>query len=87
MKKIELKEVGTVPAKRAGDLKPGEVIALDYGYTLKVIEVRPSIDGSKVRMMVQHVPEENEFHNGSSFHHVDYISGALIGIAENHDNV
>lgn len=83
---IELKEIGIVPAKRAGDFGFGDIIALDFGYTLRVIEVKPSIDGTMVRMFVQHVPEENEFYDGESFHYVEYASSILLGIAERHGN-
>lgn len=86
MRKINLKEVGEVPAQKANEFKFGEVIVLDYGYTLKVIEVKSSIDGSKVRMFVQHVPEEDEYFDGESFHHVEYESGQFLGIADRHGN-
>lgn len=83
---IELKGVGKVPAKKANEFEFGDVIACDYGYTLRVIEVKSSMDGTKVRMMVQHVPEENEYYDGSSFHHVEYSGGEILGIAEMHGN-
>ena len=83
---IELKEVGGVPAKKANEFVFGDVIACDYGYTLRVIEVVPSKDGTKVRMFVQHVPEENEYYDGSSFHYVEYPASEVLGIAKRHGN-
>jgi len=86
MNKVELKEVGEVPAKKANEFVFGDIIACDYGYTLRVIEVRPSMDGAKIRMTVEHVPEENEFYEGSSFHEVEYAAGVMLGVAEKHGN-
>lgn len=80
MPEIILKEVGSVPAKRAGDFKVGEIIAKHYGYVVKVLEVESSIDGSKVRMKVEHVPEEREFYDDRSWHHEEYESSEMLGI-------
>lgn len=84
MRTIELKRVGTVPAKAAEEFVPGDVIALDHGYTLKVIST--AREATSIKMVVEHVPEENEFWDGESTHVEEYIPTELLGIAERHGN-
>jgi hypothetical protein len=46
--KVQLQSVGKVNAVKGSNLKPGDIIAFNWGYTAKVLDVEPSASGKTV---------------------------------------
>lgn len=51
-KTTHLQGIGSVPAIPARDLKPGDVVRWNYGYTSDVLKVTPSKTGKTVDVLL-----------------------------------
>lgn len=79
---IQVPNVGVVPAKPAGEFRPGEVIQQSYGYTLEVTDILSETE-DKITFKVLHVPEENEYWDGKSSHIEVFHKSDLLGLQNN----
>lgn len=77
--KINVPLKGSMPAKRADELVPGDIFYTSAGTKLIVIETKILEDG-KIELLVDHPIQEYEYFDDNSTHYVKFSPGNMFGV-------